>query len=284
MKFVERDPNRLGARSKQVAVLLQGLEQADVDSLVLECDHMTVGGEPGQGVGVVEYDLRCHLGGRVVEVLGEQPRGDSQLECSLVGHPGDLTGADDTEAIEVRDVQRHAQTVAAACPSAVPFPYREPDCRLRFSAVTSPGGRTTMKPTVGRANAGIRPNRRMPRPPIDHPYLWNRRKLLTTLGSRRRRCGDDPGRMVDLARLQGAVAVHSDSATVTDLGAGWRRSNDEPDVELVDGPAGPVATPVMVGEGARTGPGPLLRCRHQQRSGGRSGVGLRRPGQRRRRR
>ena len=92
----------------------------------------------------------------------------------------------------------------------------------------------------------------MSRSPLDHPYLWNRRKLLTTLG------------------LGAAAAVTTRVAWSTWVefqarqGSGgtatvptWARLeavDDQPDVEIIESPAGPVAIPVLADEGQ--GPGP----------------------------
>ena len=104
-------------------------------------------------------------------------------------------------------------------------------------------------PAAGRLSEFFR---RMSRHPLDHPYLWNRRKLLATLGFGA--AAAVTGRVAwstwygDQLRLDGGAV-----ATVPT----WARLDaidDEPGVEVIDSPAGPVATPVLAGE--PLGPGP----------------------------
>ncbi len=92
----------------------------------------------------------------------------------------------------------------------------------------------------------------MSRSPLDHPYLWNRRKLLTTLGA-----GAVAAVTTRVAwstwqdyQVRAGEGVSSTAPTWARLDA----VDDEPDVEIIESPAGPVATPVMADEG--TGPGP----------------------------
>lgn len=94
--------------------------------------------------------------------------------------------------------------------------------------------------------------RRMSRSPLDHPYLWNRRKLLTTLGLGAAAAVTTRVAWSTWVEFQ-AAADRGGTPTVPT----WARLeaiDDEPDVEIIESPAGPVATPVMADEGP--GPGP----------------------------
>ncbi len=96
----------------------------------------------------------------------------------------------------------------------------------------------------------------MSRPPLDNPHIWNRRKLLTTLG------------FGAAATVTTRVAWSTWQDYRSDIDQGgttteptWARLDsvsDEPEVEIVESPAGPVATPVMAGEAAGPGPGHLF--------------------------
>ncbi len=96
----------------------------------------------------------------------------------------------------------------------------------------------------------------MSRSSLDHPYFWNRRKLLTTLG------------IGAAAAVTTRVAWSNWNDYHTAPGRGgnptvptWAQLDavdDESGVEIIESPAGPVATPVMAGEASGPGPGHLF--------------------------
>ncbi len=92
----------------------------------------------------------------------------------------------------------------------------------------------------------------MLQPPLSRPHLWNRRKLLTTLGLGAAAAVGSRVAWSTWAEYQ-RPGPRRDSSTVPTW-AQLEAVEDEPDVEFVESPAGPVATPVMAGE--EPGPGP----------------------------
>lgn len=96
----------------------------------------------------------------------------------------------------------------------------------------------------------------MSRSPLDHPHIENRRRLLATLGFGA--AAAVTGRVGWSTWQDYRIDVDRGSGTTAPTWARLESVSDEPDVELVESPAGPVATPVMAGEPDGPGPGHLF--------------------------
>ena len=103
--------HHLRPRADGVPCPLQGPQVGGVDQLVVERDHVAGGGEGvqvGTGSGGADGHLPAHQGGALLGAGGQQAHGQPQGDPGLVGHPGQLPGADDPHAHGADDTRAFA--------------------------------------------------------------------------------------------------------------------------------------------------------------------------------